>query len=225
MIRNAVGSHHGEMSPAATHPGTGGTGGTDVEADGREAREARTPRADARLRAMLAAHFDFIWRSLRRFGLPEHHADDAAQQVFVVASRKLDAIAIGSERSFLFGTAMRVASDVRRSAAYRREIPHADPGIELEGGVRPDDVLDQQRARALLDATLDAMDLDLRSVLVLFELEEMTLTEIAALLALPRGTVASRLRRARDEFAATLEKLQRTTTGRSLDGRTEREGS
>lgn len=212
MIRSASASHHGEMSPAATHPGTGGT-------------EARAPSADARLRAMLADHFDFIWRSLRRFGLDEHRADDAAQQVFVVASRKLDAIVAGSERSFLFGTAIRVASDVRRSAAYRREIPHADPGIDLEGGVRPDEVLDQRRARALLDATLDAMDLDLRSVLVLFELEEMTLTEIAALLELPRGTVASRLRRAREEFAATLEKLQRPTKCRPLDGRTEREGS
>lgn len=218
MIRTPPASHHEGMTPAATHPGR-----TD-EAEERRDRPAAGA-ADVRLRAMLAENFDFVWRSLRRFGLDDDRADDAAAQVFIVASRKLDAIQIGSERSFLFGTAMRVASDVRRSAAYRREIPHADPGVDLEGGVRPDEVLEQSRARALLDATLDAMDIDLRSVLVLFELEEMTLTEIAAFLEVPRGTAASRLRRAREEFAITLEKLQRLPSRRSPDGKPEREGS
>jgi RNA polymerase sigma-70 factor, ECF subfamily len=167
----------------------------------------------ARVRAMFVAHFDFIWRSLRRFGLNEDRADDAAQQVFVVASRKLDAIEPGSERSFLFGTAMRVASDVRRSAPVRREIAHADPGIDIEGGARPDDLVEQRRARELLDHVLDAMDLELRTVFVLFELEEMTTPEIASLLSIPHGTVASRLRRAREEFQSRVEKLMKLPTG------------
>ena len=162
---------------------------------------------------MFDAHFDFIWRSLRRFGLAEDRADDAAQQVFVVASRKLDTIQIGSERSFLFGTAMRVASDVRRSAAYRREIAHPDPGADLPGGLRPDEELERERARATLDSVLAAMDLDLRSVFVLFEMEEMTMPEIATLLAIPTGTVASRLRRAREEFQGKVARLRTTERG------------
>jgi RNA polymerase sigma-70 factor (ECF subfamily) len=164
---------------------------------------------DGRVRAMFEMHFDFIWRSLRRFGLSDDRADDAAQQVFVVASRKLTSIQPGSERSFLIGTAMRVASDVRRSAPYRREIAHADPGAELEGGFRPDELVEQRQARALLDAVLDTMELDLRTVFVLFEIEELSTAEIAELLAIPHGTVASRLRRARDEFESSVERFRR----------------
>jgi RNA polymerase sigma-70 factor (ECF subfamily) len=168
---------------------------------------------DARVRAMFEAHFDFIWRALRRFGLSEDRADDAAQQVFVVASRRLDDIEQGRERSFLFGTALRVASDARKAAAHRREIPHEEPGRELEGGPRPDDLVEQRRARALLDDVLDAMDLELRAVFVLFEIEEMTTAEIAEALAIPHGTVASRLRRAREEFRIGVERFRRAPKG------------
>lgn len=163
----------------------------------------------ARLRRMLDEHFDFIWRSLRRFGLSDDRADDAAQQVFMIASRKLDTIQPASEKSFLFGTAMRVASDVRRSAAYRREIAHADPAADLTDGNAPDELLDRRRAREMLDRVLEAMDFDLRTVFVLFELEEMTTSEIASLLSIPHGTVASRLRRARDEFETRIERIRR----------------
>lgn len=184
------------------------------DAEGRALRAAPPAAVDgARLERMFAQHFDFIWRSLRRFGLSEDRADDAAQQVFIVASRKLDRIEIGSERSFLFGTAMRVASDLRKSAPYRREIAHAEPGYDVEGGLRPDDLVEQRRARALLDDVLDAMDLDLRTVFVLFELEEMTTAEIASLLSIPHGTVASRLRRAREEFDSRVSRLQRPRRG------------
>jgi RNA polymerase sigma-70 factor (ECF subfamily) len=164
---------------------------------------------EVRLRRLLDTYFDFIWRSLRRFGLSDDRADDAAQQVFMIASRKLATIQPESERSFLFGTAMRVASDIRRSAAYRREIAHADAGAELEAGIGPDELLDRRRARELLDSVLAAMDLDLRTVFVLFELEEMTTSEIASMLGIPHGTVASRLRRAREEFEAKTARLRR----------------
>jgi RNA polymerase sigma-70 factor (ECF subfamily) len=170
---------------------------------------ARTRGAeDARLRVLFDAYFDFVWRSLRRLGLSDDRADDAAQQVFVVASRRLEAIAPGSEQSFLFHTATRVASDVRRSASYRREIAHPDPAGDVEGGPRPDDLLAERRARTMLDGVLDALDPDLRTVFVLFELEEMTIGEIAALLEIPVGTVASRLRRARERFQAKLSRLR-----------------
>lgn len=168
----------------------------------------------ARLRRLFEQHFDFIWRSLRRFGLNDDRADDAAQQVFVVASRKLDAIALDSERSFLFGTALRVASDIRRSAHVRREVAHADVGVDLEGGPRPDELLDQRRARDLLDRVLDEMELEMRTVFVLFEIEEMTTTEIASLLGIAHGTVASRLRRAREDFEARIKRLGATMPGK-----------
>jgi RNA polymerase sigma-70 factor (ECF subfamily) len=173
----------------------------------------RAPADPARLRRILDEQFDFVWRSLRRFGLDADRADDAAQQVFVIASRKLDVIQPGSERSFLFGTAMRVASDMRRSAIRRREVPTEDAGADLVSGDRPDELLDQRRAREMLDHVLDAMDLDLRSVFVLFELEEMSTAEIAAFLAIPPGTVASRLRRAREEFQEKVARIAKRPMG------------
>ena len=51
------------------------------------------------------------------------------------------------------------------------------------------------------------MEFDIRTVFVLFEIEEMTTSEIATLLAIPAGTVASRLRRAREEFQMKIARL------------------
>jgi RNA polymerase sigma-70 factor (ECF subfamily) len=183
---------------------------------GRHGAPAPAVADDARLRRMLDEHFELIWRSLRRFGLSDDQADDAAQQVFIIASRKLDAIPPGNERSFLFGTAMRVASDVRRSAVNRREIAQADPADHLaDGGAPVDELIDRGRARETLDGVLAAMDEDLRVVFVLFELEELATAELAALLAIPVGTVASRLRRAREEFGVQIARIKKRRGGES----------
>src|ERR1700733_2297616 len=107
---------------------------------------AQKSRADARLRELLDAHFDFVWRSARRLGLSPDKADDAAQQVFIVASRKLDAIEPGKERAFLYGTTVRVASDFRRSAPQRREVLGDVPDTDATA-VSVEDMVDQRRAR------------------------------------------------------------------------------
>src|SRR5438093_6065586 len=72
---------------------------------------------DDRLAAMFEAHFALVWRSLRRLGVHPDAVDDAAQEVFVVASRRLAAIENGKEKAFLLGTALRVAADARRASA------------------------------------------------------------------------------------------------------------
>src|SRR4051812_6204799 len=77
--------------------------------------EALTDAASTRFRALVEQHFDFIWRSLRGLGVPSSAVDDAAQHVFCVASEKLGAIAAGSERAFLFKTALGVAANARRA--------------------------------------------------------------------------------------------------------------
>lgn len=156
--------------------------------------------ADARLRALVGEFFDFIWRSLRRLGVPEAEVDDCTQQVFLVAARKLDDIQAGSERAYLFGTAMRVASDARRSRTRRREVHEDDAGEACDPAPNPEQIADRRRARAVLDEVLDELPMELRAPFVLFELEEMPTAEIAAMLEVPVGTVASRLRRAREEF-------------------------
>jgi RNA polymerase sigma-70 factor (ECF subfamily) len=156
-----------------------------------------------RLRRLVDAHYDFIWRSLRRLGVSPGEVDDGVQQVFMTAARKLAAIRQGCERSYLFQTALRVASDHRRSRRRRPEVPLEGPHEEIVDTL-PDasTLLELRRARQRLDEILDEMPLDLRVVFVLFELDEMTAAEIATLLELPAGTVASRLRRAKAFFSA-----------------------
>jgi RNA polymerase sigma-70 factor, ECF subfamily len=156
----------------------------------------------ARLRVLVDRYFDTVWCALRRLGVPPADLDDCAQQVFVIASRKLAAIEQGRERGFLLGTAVRVASHARRAERRRREV---SDGLELvqavDGAAGPDECVDQKRLRAWLDEVLSAMPDELRAVFVLFELEELSSQEIARHLELPLGTVASRLRRAREVFS------------------------
>lgn len=105
---------------------------------------------------------------------------------------------------------MNVARDERRTVARRREELRGEalddiPSIALD----PAEQLDQARARSLLDRALEALDADYRSVFALYELEELTMAEIASILDLPEGTVASRLRRARDEFRKIAKRFER----------------
>jgi RNA polymerase sigma-70 factor (ECF subfamily) len=171
----------------------------------RSALEARSKR----LRALVAAYQDFIWRSLRRLGVPAAQVDDATQEVFCVAMRRLEQIEPGAERSFLFGVAMRVASDARRACARSRERADQEAvDVAVATSPTPEGLLGQQEALALLDEALDALDDETRAVFVLFEIEGFTSPEIASLLVVPLGTVASRLRRGREQFHAAATRLR-----------------
>jgi len=173
--------------------------------NGRSAPEARSKR----LRALVDAYQDFIWRSLRRLGVPAALVDDATQEVFCVVMRRLEQIETGAERSFLFSVAMRVASDARRASVRSRErTDQAAVDVAVATSPTPEGLFGEQEARALLDETLDALDDETRAVFVLFEIEGFTSPEIASLLVLPIGTVASRLRRGREQFHAAAARLR-----------------
>jgi RNA polymerase sigma-70 factor (ECF subfamily) len=169
------------------------------------------PSAADRVRAIVDGHFDSVARLLRGLGVPEGDVEDAAQQVFLVASGRLADILPGAERAFVYRTALNVAAHARRSIARRREAPEVD---SVCGAPSPEDVVDQLRARLCLDRILEAMPLDLRAVFVLFEIDEMSSVEIAQVLEVPVGTVASRLRRARADFEQRVKRWQ----ARARDG-------
>jgi RNA polymerase sigma-70 factor, ECF subfamily len=181
-----------------------GTAHSRMEADPAHSSPGET----SRITSLVEAHLDFVWRSLRRLGVPAAAVDDAAQQVWIVVASRLDDIEPGRERSFLFGTALRVASDVRRSLAKRREVSELEHRPLVDVHPLADELMDKKQARVLLDEILEELPLPLRAVFVLYELEEMTVSEMANLLVLPRGTVASRLRRAREEFERVVKRLK-----------------
>ena len=169
-----------------------------------------------RVRHVVDTYFDFIWRSLRRLGVAEANVDDAAQQVFLVAANKLADVSTAGERGFLFAISLRVAADERRTRRRRPEIAMGEASAELSDRTPlADELLEQRQARELIDSMLESMQLELRTVFVLFEMEDLTTAEIADLLELPMGTVASRLRRAREAFQA---EIIRYKAGRTVGG-------
>ncbi|HEU4535600.1 MAG TPA: sigma-70 family RNA polymerase sigma factor [Polyangiaceae bacterium] len=154
-------------------------------------------------------HFAYVWRSLRRLGVPASDAADATQEVFLIVHRKHAEFEGRSKVStWLFGICYRVASVRRRSARRRPEIPHEmahdDRPVELDPGAD----LERRQERAQLERLLDAMSLEQRAVFTLYELEGLEGEAIAALLELPRGTVYSRLRSAREIFWRGVDQMR-----------------
>jgi RNA polymerase sigma-70 factor, ECF subfamily len=160
-----------------------------------------------RQRELVERHHGFVSRVLWSQGTPRAHLDDALQQVFIVALRQLDAIR--DERAFLFGVASRVARETARSA--RRHASLAEPDAadrEISPEPSGEELLDRKRAKELLDEAIASLPEDARVVFVLYEIEGMTLEEIAALIDAPRGTVSSRLRRGRELFERATKRMR-----------------
>jgi RNA polymerase sigma-70 factor (ECF subfamily) len=156
--------------------------------------------------AVYAEHAPFVWRTLRRLGVREGDVADACQEVFVVVHRGLPTFdGTAHVRGWLFGIARRAASDYRRRAHIRHEIV----GDEIpDAGVEPGQhaALEQTRARALLDGALQTLDDDKRAVFVLYELEQLTLREVATMVNCPLPTAYSRLTAARSQVEATIRR-------------------
>ncbi len=158
-------------------------------------------------RALYEAHVDFVWRNLRRLGIPESDAPDRTQEVFVVAHRHLAQFEERGHgpRAWLFQIVLRVASEARRHK--RRHPEDADGGVAQDRqSIGPDQTgaIARREAMEQLDRALATIDVGRRAVLVLHEVEEMTAPEIAESLGIPLNTVYSRLRVARLELEQAL---------------------
>lgn len=164
---------------------------------------------DARLRALVEAHIDATARVLRRLGVRCGDVDDAVQQVFLTLARRLDDVEQNAERAFLYRTALNVAAHARRTIARRREVDEPSGEGPVSTAASAEELVDRRRAAELLERVLDAMEDDVREVFVLFEVEELSMAEIAELLAIPPGTVASRLRRGRADFQERVARLRK----------------
>jgi RNA polymerase sigma-70 factor, ECF subfamily len=154
-----------------------------------------------RIEALVREHFSFVWRVARRLGLATADAEDTTQRVLITATKRLDDLVPGKERAFLFRVVTYEVARANRMRRRRREQLESDLDADQASDDDPETLLDQRQAREQLDAILAAMSKDLREAFVLFEIEGFGQREIAAALAIAEGTVASRLRRAREQFA------------------------
>jgi RNA polymerase sigma-70 factor (ECF subfamily) len=169
---------------------------------GTRAPEARALAHD--FEALYTEHFNFVWRNLRRLGVHSSLVEDAAQDTFVVVHRRLsDLRPDASPKAFLFGIALRVAHDYRRTAR-RKGTTSLDTELAESPGLGPDTAATRAEGRRMLDAFLEELDADKRAVFVMAELEEMTAPEISEALSVNLNTVYSRLRAGRERFVAFL---------------------
>jgi RNA polymerase sigma-70 factor (ECF subfamily) len=163
----------------------------------------------ARLEGWFRDHFDTLWRLAARLGVPDAQVDDVVQEAFIIADRRADEIAHGSERAFLICVVVRASANQRRRQKTR--LDYAAGSLQQASESSPADaeqLLAQKQLRQLLDEALDELPSEQRSVLVLHEIEGFSSAEIAALLDLPAGTVASRLGRARAKFSRAAARLR-----------------
>lgn len=162
------------------------------------------------LMELYRAHVDYVWRIARSLGLPDDAAEDVTQEVFLTVHHRLHTFRPGgSMRAWLFGITRNLVLHDRRSHARREKRLAALP--EPPGDQEPDAAVRVQQAAELMQSFLDELDLDKRLVFQMAEIEEMTADEIAEALAVPLGTVYSRLRAAR----ARLERFRLRLHARS----------
>lgn len=151
----------------------------------------------ASLREIFDAHARFIWRTARHLGVREADLEDICQEVFLTAFRRLPSFeGRSSIRTWLYGICLRVTSDYRRRAHLRREVVSADPPARAQGPDQ-DEPYAREQARVRLGQILERLDPNQRTVFVLYEIEELTMKEVASIVGCPLQTAYSRLHAAR----------------------------
>jgi RNA polymerase sigma-70 factor (ECF subfamily) len=161
---------------------------------------------------------DYVWHALRRLGVREADLDDEVNEVFLRVHRQFAKYDPSRPvRPWLFAFAARVAAEHRRLAHNRREVPGLPPDL-LDPGPSTEAQAADNEARAMVLRALDRLDQSKREVFVAIELGGHSAPELALELGVPVNTVYSRLRLARDEFAAALEQGGFPVSQRSVGG-------
>lgn len=185
----------------------------------REAFAATPGDADARRTpldfvAVYDAHFDFVFRSVRRLGVDPASAEDVAQEVFLVVHRRLAEFeGRSTPKTWIFGIALRVVRDHRRTVRRKRlgaDVRADEAALEriVDQNHGPLEALAKAEAAQLLEGLLDNLDDEKREVFVLAELEGMSVPEIVEIIGGNPNTVHSRLRAARRAFEEGVARLR-----------------
>jgi RNA polymerase sigma-70 factor, ECF subfamily len=155
-------------------------------------------------RRLFEEQVEFVWRVLRRYGVPDRDVDDVCQEVFLIVHRKLGEFeGRSSIRTWIYGIAARTAIAARRKAHARREL--LEP-MATEQSVEPTqhEQTDQRRELSQVEAVLATMDIEKREAFVLYELEGLSVAEVALAIGVPENTALYRLHRAREELERRL---------------------
>jgi RNA polymerase sigma-70 factor (ECF subfamily) len=167
---------------------------------------ARCRRGDhAAWRMLHDRHAPTVYRFLSALGVPSEEREDACQDVFVAVYRSLDRFR-GAAR--LSTWIYRIAARGAGRAMRRRRMHGLLATLLLREPPPPPDPDPSERSARLatLDTMLQKLSPKKRLVLVLFEIEELPVDEIARIAGCPENTVWSRLHHARSELTAMARK-------------------
>jgi RNA polymerase sigma-70 factor (ECF subfamily) len=157
-------------------------------------------------RSVFEGNARYVWNVLRHLGVRERDIEDVCQEVFLVVHRNLDRFdGRSSVRTWIYAICIRTASDYRRRAHVRREEVTDAPPDESELPTQLDHV-ERSQARQLLESALDKLDEEKRAAFVLYEIEELTLKEVAEAIGCPLATAHARLQAARRSVEATFRR-------------------
>ncbi|WP_170319277.1 RNA polymerase sigma factor [Polyangium spumosum] len=150
---------------------------------------------------LYAREWQFVLRTVERYGVPARDADDIAQEVFAVALRRIaDHDAASSARPWLFVIAMQLATNYRKLARHRMEpLASASTPEPFSDTLEAEAALLDGEEQALARELIGRMRPKLREVLVMHDLDEQPMAEIADKLGIPLKTAYARLKLARAE--------------------------
>jgi RNA polymerase sigma-70 factor (ECF subfamily) len=151
---------------------------------------------------------DFLFENLHRLGAATREIEDLAQEVFVVLHKNWAKVDLDRPlRPYLFGIAYRLVAANRRRRA--REIPA--PALDMEdAGVSPQGNLERKESLRILMAALERVPVRRRAVLIMHDLEDIPIVEIARSLSLTRFGTYARLRKARAELITAASRQMRS---------------
>lgn len=139
----------------------------------------------------------FVLRVMRHLGVAEGDVQDQCQEVFVAVFQGLSSFeGRSSARTWIYGICRRVASNHRRRAYIRRERAVAETPERAD----PQNPIEQRQGWSELEKLLESLDEPKREVFVLYELEELSMKEVAEACDCPLQTAYSRLHAARREL-------------------------
>lgn len=153
----------------------------------------------AQFRRLYSRHFRSVWSIVGQLGLHGAAREDAVQEVWLIAYRRLHTLdPEASARAWLGSIARRVAWRTRRTA---QRLDRRVNALAEEPQSVPADACDRYEAATTVRNALESLSEEQRRVLVLTTLHGFTAPEVADVLEVPVNTVYSRLRLARRRLA------------------------
>jgi RNA polymerase sigma-70 factor (ECF subfamily) len=163
---------------------------------------------------LVVRHQDRIYTAVLRFCGDEEDARDVVQRAFINAWRRLDSFKGDSAFStWMYRIAFNESVTFRREGGRRKLVSMTgrddEAGPEPADDRRPSDRLESEENRRKVQDALNLVDPEERKILILKELEDRSYDEIAEILEIPKGTVRSRLFRARESLREKLTVLMK----------------